>query len=94
MLRIKVNAVELQAFSIGCFLMGTVHLQHLLSGYGRIRKVNYRQVKAAKYSTGTVKESKSSQSLPETTDSVPRKKSPLYTKTGDKGTSSVRTQLV
>lgn len=87
MLRIKVSAVELQAFSIGCFLMGTAHLQQLLAGYGRMRKVNYRQIKAAKYST--VKDSNSANFV-NTTDSTPRKKSALYTKTGDKGTSSVR----
>jgi hypothetical protein len=88
MLRIKMTPTEFQALSIGCFLMGSMHLKQLLGGYGRWRKANNRLVKSAKFSTV-----KDSTPVPDLTTALhsaePRKRSSLYTKTGDKGMSSV-----
>jgi hypothetical protein len=88
MLRIKMTPTEFQALSIGCFLMGSMHLKQLLGGYGRWRKASNRLVKSAKFSTV-----KDSTPVPDLTTALhsaePRKKSSLYTKTGDKGMSSV-----
>jgi hypothetical protein len=88
MMRIKMTPTEFQVLSIGCFLMGSMHLKQLLGGYGRWRKASNRLVKSAKFST--VKDSTPVPDLITALHSAePRKKSCLYTKTGDKGMSSV-----
>ena len=88
MLRIKVNANELRIFSVGFFLMSSVQIHQLLVGYGRNRKASSKKIARA-FSTN-----KDAPTIPSTNDikaasTEERKKSALYTKTGDKGFSSV-----
>jgi hypothetical protein len=85
-MRIKVNANEFQAFSISVFLMFSFNMQYLLAGLGRYKR-SLRMPKAARLATST-RDFRPAEVEP-FDSSVERKKSALYTKTGDKGMSSV-----
>lgn len=82
MLRVRLTANELKVFSVGFFLMSSVQIHQLLTGYGRYRKIGSKK---------SVRNFSSAVSLNDIKDASTeeRKKSALYTKTGDKGFSSV-----
>ena len=91
MLRTKVHPTDLASFSVGCFLLGSYQLQQLLVGFGIMKKDRARSFKTAKFST--IKERLPDAELTQSVKDEIRKKSPLYTKTGDKGMSSVRSYV-
>jgi hypothetical protein len=70
--------------------MGSLHLQQLLTGFGRYRRSVGRIPKAARLSSSS-RDSKPTE-VDTIDSSAERKKSMLYTKTGDKGMSSVSDQ--
>lgn len=91
MLRIKVNSSELRAFSVGVFMLSSIHLRQALSFYSTWRRTsNKRRVKTQAFSTIADSTKSTSNSVKDVDGEVKRKKSALYTKTGDKGMSSVR----
>lgn len=87
MLRIKVNAIELRMFSVGFFLMSSVQIHQLLVGYGKNRRAGNKKTVRGYATSKTLSTAATDDIIANSTEE--RKKSALYTKTGDKGFSSV-----
>ena len=89
MLRINVSPAQFRLISVGCFVMSTIHIRRALSTYRQWRQdsMTTRRIKGRLLSTTSKVDSSATSSVIDS--SAQRKKSALYTKTGDKGMSSV-----
>lgn len=94
MFRVPKSPSDLKAFNtgwnIGWFLFTSVYLPETLAFYGNWRRSNDKQrIKAQPFSTLSESAKYTSGKDKSDVSQVKRKKSALYTKTGDKGMSSV-----
>ena len=86
MIRVR-GAKEFGMFSVGCFILGSVQLRQFFTVYGANRQITNRISSSQKFSTSSEAQGGLDPTL--SSPDQKRKKSPLYTKTGDKGSSSV-----